>query len=134
MNTKHVFKRIEENYGLSRAHLTCASRKYIYVEMRQFFASFMREESDMTLKQIGRALGRDHSTIINLLKKYNDRMDTEYNYANRYADFVYYMKRSKEDTKHDKAIKVLELLESKPTIGGRLNVIKNLMTDGTKVV
>ena len=134
MNTKHVFKRIEENYGLSRAHLTCSSRKYIYVEMRQFFASFMREESDMTLKQIGRALGRDHSTIINLLKKYNDRMETECNYANRYADFVYYMKRSDSDTKHDKAIKVLELLESKPTIGGRLNVIKNLMSDGSKVV
>jgi hypothetical protein len=44
------------------------------------------------------------------------------------------MKRSNVDTKHDKALKILELLEGKPTIGGRLNVIKNLMSDGTEVV
>ena len=73
-------------------------------------------------------------TIINSINKFNDRMDTDEDYANRYADFVYYMKRSKADTKHDKAIKVLELLEGKPTIGGRLNVIKKLLTDGSKVV
>jgi IS30 family transposase len=88
----------------------------------------------MSLKEIGRALCRDHATIINSINKFNDRMDTDEDYANRYADFVYYMKRSKSDTKHDKAIKVLELLESKPTIGGRLNVIKNLLSDGFKVV
>jgi IS30 family transposase len=88
----------------------------------------------MSLKEIGRALCRDHATIINSINKFNDRMDTDEEYANRYADFVYYMKRSKTDTKHDKAIKVLELIEGKPTIGGRLNVIKKLMTDGSKVV
>jgi IS30 family transposase len=88
----------------------------------------------MSLKEIGRALCRDHATIINSIKKFNDRMDTDEEYANRYADFVYYMKRSKSDTKHDKAIKVLELIEGKPTIGGRLNVIKKLLTDGSKVV
>jgi len=88
----------------------------------------------MSLKEIGRALCRDHATIINSTNKFNDRMDTDEDYANRYADFVYYMKRSKTDTKHDKAIKVLELIEGKPTIGGRLNVIKKLLTDGSKVV
>jgi IS30 family transposase len=88
----------------------------------------------MSLKEIGRALCRDHATIINSINKFNDRMDTDEDYANRYADFVYYMKRSKSDTKHDKAIKVLELIEGKPTIGGRLNVIKKLLSDGSKVV
>ena len=68
------------------------------------------------------------------INKFNDRMDTDEDYANRYADFVFYMKRNNSDTQHDKALKILELLESKPTIGGRLNVIKNLMSDGSKVV
>lgn len=134
MTTNHVFKRIEEKYDLNKAHLTCADRSRKFIEMRQFFSNFMREESPMTLKQIGIALCRDHSTIINLLKKFNDRMDTDEDYANRYADFVFYMKRSKADTEHDKAIKVLELIEGKPTIGGRLNVIKKLLNNGTKVV
>tara|TARA_R100001460_G_scaffold40545_1_gene75796 strand:+ start:179 stop:445 length:267 start_codon:yes stop_codon:yes gene_type:complete len=88
----------------------------------------------MSLKEIGRTLCRDHATIINSIRKFNDRMETEEDYANRYADFVYYMKRSKSDTKHDKALKILELLEGKPTIGGRLNVIKKLLTDGSEVV
>jgi IS30 family transposase len=112
--------------------------------------NFLREETPMSLKEIGRALCRDHATIINSINKFNDRMDTDEDYANRYADFVYYMKRSKSDTKHDKAIKVmkrsksdtkhdkaikvLELIEGKPTIGGRLNVIKKLLSDGSKVV
>jgi IS30 family transposase len=134
MNSRHVFKRIQENYDLSKAHITCADRSKRFVEIRQFMSNFLREETPMSLKEIGRALCRDHATIINSIKKFNDRMDTDEDYANRYADFVYYMKRSKADTKHDKAIKVLELLEGKPTIGGRLNVIKKLLTDGSEVV
>jgi len=134
MNTRHVFKRIQENYDLSKPHITCADRSKRFVEIRQFMSNFLREETPMSLKEIGRALCRDHATIINSINKFNDRMDTDEDYANRYADFVYYMKRSKADTKHDKAIKVLELLEGKPTIGGRLNVIKKLLTDGSKVV
>lgn len=134
MDAKHVFKRIKENYDLSRAHITCANRRNKLIEIRQFMCNFLREETPMSLKEIGRTLCRDHATIINSIKKFKDRMDTEEDYANRYADFVYYMKRSKSDTKHDKAVKILELLEGKPTIGGRLNVIKKLLTDGSEVV
>ena len=134
MDARHVFKRIKENYNLSRAHITCASRRNKLIELRQFMCNFLREETSMSLTEIGRTLCRNHATIINSIRKFNDRMDTEEDYANRYADFVYYMKRSKADTKHDKALKILELLEGKPTIGGRLNVIKKLLTDGSKVV
>tara|TARA_R100001510_G_C7625134_1_gene185129 strand:- start:589 stop:993 length:405 start_codon:yes stop_codon:yes gene_type:complete len=134
MNATHVFKRIKENYDLSRAHITCANRRKKLIELRQFMCNFLREETPMSLKEIGRTLCRDHATIINSIRKFNDRMETEEDYANRYADFVYYMKRSKSDTKHDKALKILELLEGKPTIGGRLNVIKKLLTDGSEVV
>jgi len=134
MNTRHVLKRIQENYDLSKAHITCADRSKRFVEIRQFISNFLREETPMSLKEIGNALHRDHATIINSINKFNDSMDTDEDYANRYADFVYYMKRSKADTKHDKAMKVLELLEGKPTIGGRLNVIKKLISNGTKMV
>ena len=134
MDIRHVFKRIEENYGLGKIHITCADRTKRFIEMRQFMCNFLRDETDMSLKQIGSALHRDHATIINSIKKFNDRMDTDEEYANRYADFVYYMKRNDNDAHHDKALKVLELLEGKPTIGGRLNVIKNLLDDGSKMV
>ena len=134
MEIRHVFKRIEENYGLAKAHITCSDRTRRFIEMRQFMCNFLRDETDMSLKQIGRALCRDHATIINSINKFNDRMDTDEEYANRYADFVFYMKRNDNDTKHDQALKVLELLESKPTIGGRLQVIKNIISDGTQMV
>jgi len=107
MNATHVFKRIKENYDLSRAHITCANRRKKLIELRQFMCNFLREETPMSLKEIGRTLCRDHATIINSIRKFNDRMETEEDYANRYADFVYYMKRSKSDTKHDKAWKAI---------------------------
>jgi len=134
MDARHVFKRIEENYELSKAHLTCSDRSKRFIEMRQFMCNFLRDESPMSLKQIGRALCRDHATIINSIKKFNDRMDTDQEYANRYADFVFYMKRNDSDKERDKALKILELLESKPTIGDRLLVIQNLISDGSEVV
>ena len=134
MDARHVFKRIEENYELSKAHLTCSDRSKRFIEMRQFMCNFLRDESPMSLKQIGRALCRDHATIINSIKKFNDRMDTDQEYANRYADFVFYMKRNDSDAERDKALKILELLESKPTIGDRLLVIQNLISDGSEVV
>lgn len=134
MDARHVFKRIEENYELSKAHLTCSDRSKRFIEMRQFMCNFLRDESPMSLKQIGRALCRDHATIINSIKKFNDRMDTDQEYANRYADFVFYMKRNDSDAERDKALKILELLESKPTIGDRLLVVQNLISDGSKVV
>tara|TARA_R100000734_G_scaffold18998_1_gene17417 strand:- start:1153 stop:1338 length:186 start_codon:yes stop_codon:yes gene_type:complete len=61
-------------------------------------------------------------------------MDTDQEYANRYADFVFYMKRNDSDKERDKALKILELIESKPTIGDRLLVIQNLISDGSEVV
>jgi len=134
MDARHVFKRIEENYELSKAHLTCSDRSKRFIEMRQFMCNFLRDESPMSLKQIGRALCRDHATIINSIKKFNDRMDTDQEYANRYADFVFYMKRNDSDKERDKALKILELIESKPTIGDRLLVIQNLISDGSEVV
>jgi hypothetical protein len=44
------------------------------------------------------------------------------------------MKKNTKDETHTKALKILELIEGKSTIGDRVQVIKNLISDGSKVV
>lgn len=50
-----------------------ASREAEFVHQRALAALYLRESTDMTLAAIGWALGdRNHATIINLLRRYNE--------------------------------------------------------------
>tara|TARA_R110002012_G_scaffold185697_1_gene352268 strand:+ start:570 stop:854 length:285 start_codon:yes stop_codon:yes gene_type:complete len=94
----------------------------------------MRTQHKMSLVEIGKQLKRDHSTIVNLLKKFEDHYQFDLNYANQYADFVYVMKKNTKDEMHTRALKILELIEGKSTIGDRVMVIKKLISDGSQMV
>ena len=94
----------------------------------------MRLEHSTSLAEIGKQLKRDHSTIVHLLKKFDDHCSFDKNYANEYADFVYVMKKNTKDEAHIKALKILELIERKSTIGDRVMVIKKLISDGSEMV
>ena len=130
----HLFRQIDKNYGISKIELQSERRYKELVKFRQFFSVFLKTEYGMFLVDIGKQLNRDHSTIINLLKKFEDYCDSDVKYANQYADFVYVMKKNTKDETHTKALKILELIEGKSTIGDRVQVIKNLISDGSEMV
>ena len=130
----HLFRQIAKNYDVSKIEMQSERRYQEIVKYRQFFSAFMRTEHSMSLVEIGKQLKRDHSTIVNLLKKFEDYCLCDEKYANEYADFVYVMKKNTKDETHIKALKILELIEGKSTIGDRVMVIKKLISDGSEVV
>tara|TARA_R110002020_G_scaffold389354_1_gene600026 strand:- start:38 stop:460 length:423 start_codon:yes stop_codon:yes gene_type:complete len=130
----HLFRQIAKNYDISKDELQSVRRYQEIVKYRQFFSAYMRTQHKMSLVEIGKQLKRDHSTIVNLLKKFEDHYQFDLNYANQYADFVYVMKKNTKDEMHTRALKILELIEGKSTIGDRVMVIKKLISDGSQMV
>jgi len=130
----HLFRQIAKHYDVSRIEMQSERRYQEIVKYRQFFSAFMRLEHSTSLAEIGKQLKRDHSTIVHLLKKFDDHCLCDEKYANEYADFVYVMKKNTKDEAHIKALKILELIERKSTIGDRVMVIKKLISDGSEVV
>ena len=130
----HLFKQIENNYGITKIDLQGERRYQELVMFRQFFSVYLRDEYSMSLKNIGIMLKRDHTTIINLIKRFDGHIEYDAKYANKYADFVYVIKKNSKDEKHTEALKVLELIERKKTINDRVDVIKKLISNGTKMV
>jgi len=130
----HLFRQIAKHYDVSRNEMQSERRYQKIVKYRQFFSAYMRLEYSTSLAEIGKQLKRDHSTIVNLLKKFDDYCLCDEKYANEYADFVYVMKKNTKDETHIKALKILELIERKSTIGDRVMVIKKLISDGSEMV
>lgn len=59
------------HYGVDYDCILGKCRKYKSVSARAYVANSLRKDK-LTLKEIGEVLGgRDHSTIINLIKKYH---------------------------------------------------------------
>lgn len=130
MNSEYLFKKIEEYYNVTPQQLASPKRSHNLVELRQFFSYFLRQHTNYSLSTIGIALRRDHSTVINYLKKFDWYFETDEDYTKRYCDFVYLMKRDDNDTVTSKALAILELLESKTTLNERLDLVKNFIDNG----
>jgi len=71
VNPSQVVVEVARKHGLTLARLTGPDRTAFLVVARAEAAYRLREECALSLKDIGRSLGgRDHSTIIHLLKKW----------------------------------------------------------------
>lgn len=58
-------------YGISYSELISENRKEFLVKIRAKIAKVLRDEFGMSYPDIGKLLKRDHTTIINLVKKRN---------------------------------------------------------------
>ena len=61
-------------YGLTHAQLMCRSRRRTLVVPRQLAMYLCRRLTDASLAEIGRALGRDHSTVIHGIRSVESRV------------------------------------------------------------
>jgi chromosomal replication initiation ATPase DnaA len=69
MIKKHIFKFIQAKYGITEQQIIEHDRRPFKVELRQIICLYCRD-NEFTLKAIGALLGgRDHSTVVNNLKK-----------------------------------------------------------------
>jgi chromosomal replication initiation ATPase DnaA len=88
MIKKHIFKFIQAKYAITEQQIIEHDRRPHKVELRQIICLYCRD-NEFTLKAIGALLGgRDHSTVVNNLKKGNAYLQFEEQYSENYKAFV----------------------------------------------
>ncbi len=79
-----IQERVATAFGISRGELTGASRAATPLRARQVAILLTRESTDLSLPQIGRLYGgRDHSTVLNSLKRIEAHLATDAQLASR---------------------------------------------------
>ena len=71
-------------FEISEHEVMAKRRVRLYVQARTAIASILRFKYNMSLCNIGRAMNKDHSTIINMIKNHKTDMKYDEIYRNRY--------------------------------------------------
>ncbi len=77
-SVEEIQQRVAERFGISRAELVGSSRAATPLRARQVAIFLTRDLTDLSLPQIGRLYGgRDHSTVLNSLRRVEARLDED---------------------------------------------------------
>jgi chromosomal replication initiator protein len=77
-SVEEIQQRVAERFGVSRAELVGSSRAATPLRARQVAIFLTRDLTDLSLPQIGRLYGgRDHSTVLNSLRRVEARLDED---------------------------------------------------------
>jgi chromosomal replication initiator protein len=86
-SVEEIQQRVAERYGISRAELVGSSRAATPLRARQVAIFLTRELTDLSLPQIGRLYGgRDHSTVLNSLRRVEAGLADDAELAERMRD------------------------------------------------
>jgi chromosomal replication initiator protein len=86
-SVEEIQQRVAEGFGISRAELVGTSRAATPLRARQVAIFLTRELTDLSLPQIGRLYGgRDHSTILNSLRRIEAGLGEDSKLAERVDD------------------------------------------------
>jgi chromosomal replication initiator protein len=81
---EEIQQRVATSFGISRAELIGAGRATVPLRARQVAIYLTREMTDLSLPQIGRLYGgRDHSTVLNALRRVEARFAEDEELASR---------------------------------------------------
>ena len=86
-SVEEIQQRVAERFGISRAELVGTSRAALPLRARQVAIFLTRELTDLSLPQIGRLYGgRDHSTVLNSLRRVEASLGEDSELAERVQD------------------------------------------------
>lgn len=77
INLDEIITLVEHNYGIPRSELTSKSRKSVTTWARQVAMYLARHYTLLPLEEIGKALGRDHATVIHAFQKVTETMESQ---------------------------------------------------------
>ncbi|HEX7244786.1 MAG TPA: chromosomal replication initiator protein DnaA [Solirubrobacterales bacterium] len=81
---EEIQQRVASSFGISRAELIGTTRAMVPLRARQVAIYLTREMTDLSLPQIGRLYGgRDHSTVLNALRRIEARFGEDADLASR---------------------------------------------------
>jgi chromosomal replication initiation ATPase DnaA len=93
-DVSHVIKGIERYKKISEANLKSRCRKREFCDARHMYCNMLREKMDYSLINIGRTLGRDHTTVIHSVNNHRGLYETDpkykaiYDKIDRYVDIM----------------------------------------------
>jgi hypothetical protein len=124
---KDVAKQVAEINNISFENLLSHSRKFELVRLRAMAFNVLYMKHNAKLTEIGRIFKRHHSTIIHGLKTHNSFMETDASYLSDYMLTLAQVEEKKQVTSRDKAIEVLQEIESFTTIGKKIMYVEKLI-------
>lgn len=83
-DVSHVIQGIERYKKVSEVDLKSRCRKREYCDARHMYCNILRNKMDYSLINIGRTLGRDHTTVINSINNHNGLYETDQKYKDTY--------------------------------------------------
>lgn len=84
---EEIQERVSSAFGISRAELVGSTRASLPLGARQVAIYLTRELTDLSLPQIGRLYGgRDHSTVLNSIRRAETRLSEDAELAGRVAE------------------------------------------------
>ncbi len=123
----NVAKQVAQINNISFEELKSHSRKFEFVRLRAMAFNILYMKHNAKLSEIGRLFQRHHSTIIHGLKTHNTFLETDASYLSDYMLTLAQVEEKKQITSRDKAIEVLEELESFTTIGKKIMYVEKLI-------
>ena len=122
-----VAKKIAHINNIPYEDFMSHSRKFELVRVRAMAFNILYMKQNAKLAEIGRLFKRHHSTIIHGINTHNNFMEMDSSYVNDYMLTINQIEEEREVTRRDKAIEVLEELESFTTIGKKIIYVEILI-------
>jgi hypothetical protein len=72
-----ILDSIEEVLNLNYQQIASTTRSNLYVTARIFYCYLMRKHLNWSLKEIGKSINRDHTTVMHSLRSYQDYLLNE---------------------------------------------------------
>jgi len=69
-NTQKIVREIVENYY--KIDITDITRKRLYVEARALYYKLLRDNTRLSMEEIGKGMNKDHSTVVYFIKQVKD--------------------------------------------------------------
>ena len=84
-----LYEVIENRLGISKEDILGKSRYRPIVDARMVLAYILRTYNKETLQSIGKIIDRDHSAVINLIKRFDDYTSTDKRFKKIYENILW---------------------------------------------
>ena len=107
--------------------LMSKARRHELVRLRCMAYNMLYYKYGANLSEIGRLFNRHHATIINGLETHNSLIDTDEEYVSDYGHTENVLQVEIKTSSRNRAISILESLESFTTIGKKIMFVEKLL-------
>jgi len=86
---------ISDYFKIARCNLGIRSRNMLFVMPRHLAIYFIRENTNLSYREIGAYFNRDHATVIHAIKSVNNQVETDRYYKDVFDEIELFIKQEK---------------------------------------